>query len=315
MAAEEATVASVSLALMEKRKVAPTGAVSYKAAVVQPWRSSYMRCAVGINRIASPKKGHMDDLLKNKTAVVYGAGAIGSAVARAFAKAGAAVFVADHNAGALQKLAGAQIQTAQVDVLDKDAVAAFVKFVAEQTGRVDISFCATSTHKPGGDQGAALAELSYEEFSMPLIDYTRAHFHTTNAVSPYMIQQGSGVIMGITAIPSQMPFPYTAGFGPAWAAVEAFLRLAAAELGPYGVRTVCLHSAGSEGAADKTLGASTPEIEKRFEGWSQRWASRNLLGKAPTLEEVGHMAVFMASDFAGVTTATTISLNGGMISH
>jgi 3-oxoacyl-[acyl-carrier protein] reductase len=157
----------------------------------------------------------MDELLKNKTAVVYGAGAIGSAVARAFAKAGAAVFVADHNAGALQKLAGARIQTAQVDVLDKDAVAAFVQSVAEKTGRVDVSFCATSTHRPGGDQGAALSELSYEDFSMPLIDYTKAHFNATNAASPYMIQQGSGVIMGITAIPSQMPFPYTAGFGPA----------------------------------------------------------------------------------------------------
>ena len=82
---------------------------------------------------------------------------------------------------ALQKLAGAQIQTAQVDVLDKDAVAAFVKSVAEQTGRIDISFCATSTHKPGGDQGAALSELSYEDFSMPLIDYTKAHFNATNA--------------------------------------------------------------------------------------------------------------------------------------
>jgi 3-oxoacyl-[acyl-carrier protein] reductase len=257
----------------------------------------------------------MDDLLKNKTAVVYGAGAIGSAVARAFANAGAAVFVADHNAEALRKLAGAQIQTAQVDVLDRDAVTAFVKSVVEQTGNVDISFCATSTHKPGGDQGAALAELSYEDFSLPLIDYTKAHFHATNAASPYMIKQGSGVIMGITAIPSQMPFPYTAGFGPAWAAVEAFLRLAAAELGPHGVRTVCLHSAGSDGAADKTLVATTPEIEQRFAEWGSRWASRNLLGKAPTLEEVGHMAVFMASDLAGATTATTISLNGGMISH
>ncbi len=61
----------------------------------------------------------MDELLKNKTAVVYGAGSIGSAVARAFANAGAAVFVADHNADALQKLAGAQIQTAQVDVLTR----------------------------------------------------------------------------------------------------------------------------------------------------------------------------------------------------
>ena len=92
----------------------------------------------------------------------------------------------------IRQLAGAQIQTAQVDVLDKDAVAAFVHSVAEQTGRIDISFCATSTHKPGGDQGAALAELSYEDFSMPLIGYTKAHFNTTNAVSPYMIKQDSG---------------------------------------------------------------------------------------------------------------------------
>src|SRR6266699_3133850 len=84
--------------------------------------------------------------------------------------------------------------------------------------------------------------------------------------------------MGLTAVVSQIAFPYTAGFGPAWAAVEAMLRLLAAELGPHGVRTVCLHSAGSEGAADKTLAHTTPELDKRTEGWGQRWMSRNLYG-------------------------------------
>jgi NAD(P)-dependent dehydrogenase (short-subunit alcohol dehydrogenase family) len=74
--------------------------------------------------------------------------------------------------------------------------------------------------------------------------------------------------------------------------VEAMLRLLAAELGPFGVRTVCLHSAGSEGAADKTLAQRNPELGKRAEGWGQRWMSRNLMGKAPTLEEVGNMAAF-----------------------
>jgi 3-oxoacyl-[acyl-carrier protein] reductase len=259
---------------------------------------------------------HTENLLKNKTAVVYGAGSIGSAVATAFAKAGATVFVAAHSEEASKRFADKNIQTEQLDVLDKDAVAAFVNSVVEKTGHVDISFCATSTHKPGGEQGAALTELSYEDFSMPMIDYTKATFNTANAVYPYMVKQHSGVIMGITAVVSQIPFPYTAGFGPAWAAVEAMLRLLAAELGPHGVRTVCLHSAGSEGAADKTLTSSTnPEMGERFEGWGQRWASRNLLGKAPTLEEVGNMAVFMASDLAGATTGTTVSLNDGMINH
>ena len=257
----------------------------------------------------------MEEILTNKTAVVYGAGSIGGAVATAFAKAGATVYVAAHHADALKKLADEHIQTAQVDVLDKEAVAAFVKSVVEQTGHVDISFCATSTHKPGGEQGAALTELSYEDFAMPIIDYTKATFNMATAVYPYMVQQHSGVIMGMTAVVSQWPLPYTAGFGPAWAAVEAMLRLLAAELGPYGVRTICLHSAGSEGAADKTLAQSNPELEQRTAAWGERWMSRNLLGRGPTLEEVGHMAVFMASDLAGATTGTTVSLTAGMVTH
>src|SRR5260370_6041287 len=208
-------------------------------------------------------RSEIGKIFTNKTAVVDGAGSIGSAVAAAFAQAGAAVFVADHHEDTLNKLADKSIQTERLDVLDKDAVAAFVKAVVEKTGRVDISFCATSTHKPGGEQGAALTELSYEDFAMPILDYTKATFNTATAVYPYMVKQHSGVILGMTAVVSQMPLPYTAGFGPAWAAVEAMLRLLAAELGPYGVRTVCLHSAGSEGAADKTLASSNPELEQR----------------------------------------------------
>ncbi len=257
----------------------------------------------------------LEDILKNKTALVYGAGSIGGAVAAAFAKAGAVVFVADHKDDTLKKLADKNIHTERLDVLDKDAVADFVKSVVEKTGHVDISFCATSTHRPGGEQGAALTELSYEDFSMPMIDYTKATFNTANAVYPYMVKQRSGVIMGITAVVSKVPFPYTAGFGPAWAAVEAMLRLLAAELGPYGIRTVCLHSAGSDGAADKTLAQPNPELNQRMQGWGQRWMSHNLLGKSPTLEEVGNMAAFMASDLAGATTGTTISLTDGMVNQ
>jgi NADP-dependent 3-hydroxy acid dehydrogenase YdfG len=73
----------------------------------------------------------MENILNKKTAVVYGAGSIGSAVAAAMASAGATVFVADHHEDTLKKLADTQIQTERLDVLDKDAVAAFVKSVVE----------------------------------------------------------------------------------------------------------------------------------------------------------------------------------------
>ncbi len=66
----------------------------------------------------------MEEILKNKTAVVYGAGSIGGAVAAAFAKAGATVFVADHHEDTLKKLADQQIQTERLDVLWQRAIQA-----------------------------------------------------------------------------------------------------------------------------------------------------------------------------------------------
>jgi NAD(P)-dependent dehydrogenase (short-subunit alcohol dehydrogenase family) len=92
-------------------------------------------------------------------------------------------------------------------------------------------------------------------------------------------------------------------------------RVLAAELGPYGIRTVCLHSSGSPEAAksiEKTL-TQNPELGKRSDGWNQRSASRNLLNKWPTLEDIGHAAAFFASDHAGITTGATINLTGGMV--
>ena len=79
--------------------------------------------------------------------------------------------------------------------------------------------------------------------------------------------------------------------------------------------SLCRREAGSEGAADKTLASSNPELKKRADLWGERWMSRNLLGRGPTLEEVGNMAAFLASDLAGATTGTTVSLTAGMVTY
>ncbi|MFE0646491.1 SDR family NAD(P)-dependent oxidoreductase [Streptomyces sp. NPDC058877] len=266
----------------------------------------------------------MESLLAGRTAVVYGAGAIGGAVARAFVREGARVFVAGRGEAALKQLVhdveseGGSVVTAQVDALDRDAVEAFLDSVVERTGGLDVSYCATSTRRPGGAQGAALGELSFEDFSLPIIDFTKAQFVTANAAAARMVPQGRGVIMMMTAAPSRVPYPYTAGFGPAWAAVEAFSRTLAAELGTAGIRVVCLHSAGSPEAArsmETTMASDLPELPARQAGWQERSAARNLLGRWPALADVGNMAAFLASDLAPVSTGTTADLTGGMVGH
>jgi 3-oxoacyl-[acyl-carrier protein] reductase len=89
----------------------------------------------------------MNVLLENKVAVIYGAGGpIGGAVARAFAREGASVFLAGRTKAKLEVAAdeirsnGGMAHTAVVDALDERSVDEYVDVVVEQVGYIDISF-------------------------------------------------------------------------------------------------------------------------------------------------------------------------------
>ena len=86
-------------------------------------------------------------LLDNKSAVVYGGGgSIGGAVARAFAREGARVFLAGRTRATLEEVAeairatGGAAETAEVDALDEQAVDRHADAVAAEAGGIDISF-------------------------------------------------------------------------------------------------------------------------------------------------------------------------------
>ena len=86
-------------------------------------------------------------LLKNKNAVIYGAGGgIGGGVARTFAREGAKVFLAGRTRESLEvvadniALAGGSAEVAVVDALDERAVDEHAQAVASQAGSIDVSF-------------------------------------------------------------------------------------------------------------------------------------------------------------------------------
>jgi 3-oxoacyl-[acyl-carrier protein] reductase len=103
-------------------------------------------------------------LLANKNAVIYGGGgSIGGAVARAFAREGARVFLAGRTLATLDEVAeeirsaGGVAETQQVDALDEKAVDEHADAVAEKAGDVDVSFNLISH---GDVHGSPLAEMS-----------------------------------------------------------------------------------------------------------------------------------------------------------
>jgi NAD(P)-dependent dehydrogenase (short-subunit alcohol dehydrogenase family) len=190
-------------------------------------------------------------LLENKNAIIYGAGgAVGGAVARAFAAAGAKVFLTGRTLAALDALAeeisaaGGKAEAAQVDALDERAVEAHIAAVATKVGKIDVSFNAITPVPQPGIQGIPLSDLSVESFMAPITAYMRSQFLTARAAARRMVEKRSGVILMHTPEPARLGAPLVGGMGPAWAAMEAFNRNLSAEFGSHGVRAVCIRSTG-----------------------------------------------------------------------
>jgi 3-oxoacyl-[acyl-carrier protein] reductase len=256
-------------------------------------------------------------LLSNKTAVIYGGGgAIGGAVARAFAREGARLFIAGRTVAKLDAVAreisaaGGVAEIAQVDALDERSIASHIADVASKAGSIDVSFNAIGIEDV---QGTPLIEMSLEDFSRPIIIATRTQFLTAKAVAPHMIKKGSGVIMMITATPARMGFPLVGGFSVACAATEGFSRSLAAELGPQGVRVVCLRSAGSPESIPETLDVHAAGNKMTRDEFIASLKEMTLLKRLPSLADVGNVAALMASEYAGTMTGTVANMSCGEI--
>ena len=264
-------------------------------------------------------------LLEGKVAVVYGGGgAIGSAVSRAFAGEGAKVYVAGRTLEKLQKTvqaitdAGGSAEAAELDALDEQAVEHHARGIADANGRLDVSVNAIGVDN--GEQGVPLLAMTPDEFTEPVLFYTRNTFITARAVARHMTQQKSGVMLMLSAPMARMPTALTGSFSLAAAAVETLARQLAAELGPDGVRVVCLRLAGIPETATE-LGSHTSRMWSRaaehlgvsldelLEGVGGGTAMQRPL----TVREVADVAAFVASDRATGLTGTVANVTAGAI--
>ncbi|WP_433357090.1 SDR family NAD(P)-dependent oxidoreductase [Microtetraspora malaysiensis] len=260
-------------------------------------------------------------MLMNKNAVIYGAtGAVGGAVAETFAREGARVFLTGRDLDRLEVLAdkivgaGGQAEFARVDALDRTMVADHLAEVRRTAGRIDISFNATGiSHR--GLQGIPLVDLPEQDFSRPIDFYTKAQFTTATAAARHMTEQGSGVIMTLSATPARLAAPLVGGMAPAWAAIEAFSRVLAAELGPAGVRVVCLRSNSipETPLIAEVFSMIAPTVGLTPEQFQAGGEQATMLKRLPTLAEVADVAAFMASDRAGAMTGVVANLSAGSV--
>jgi NAD(P)-dependent dehydrogenase (short-subunit alcohol dehydrogenase family) len=225
-------------------------------------------------------------MLKNKVAVIYGAGgAVGSAVARAFGREGATLFLTGRRRASLDDVAkeiassGGIVETAEVNALDEQSVDKHLRSAIDKVGRVDISFNGVGIPNTTL-QGVPLVDLEFDQFSLPISTYTTAYFLTARLAARRMVAQKAGVIMTVTPLPARAGLPLLGGFAPAMSAVEGLTRGLSAELAPHGIRVVGLRTDGmpDSGTINEVFGIHAKAYEMTWQqfhdgGRRQRYAN------------------------------------------
>lgn len=252
-------------------------------------------------------------------AVIYGAaGAIGSTVARAFAREGAHVELAGRTLEKVQVLAaeitaaGGSAGSASVDALDRESVEKHLEAVVAARGRLDLSFNLISVP---GTQGESLASMSPASFAEPIEYGVRTHFLTATAAARHMAKHRAGVVLALTAQVARKPYVGSGGFGVACAAIEGLCRQLAVDLGGDGIRVVALRSSGSPDAPGVSAAISE---HARLAGVSRevfeaRIAEKTMLRRMPRMAEIANAAVLVASDRASAITAAVTNVTCGEI--
>jgi NAD(P)-dependent dehydrogenase (short-subunit alcohol dehydrogenase family) len=257
-------------------------------------------------------------LLEDKVAVIYGAaGNVGRAMARAFAREGARVFLTGRTLRTVEAVAreivsdGGRAEAAEVDATEEKAIERHLDTVLAQAGGLDVSVNESGIPQPG-IQGIPLVDLPLEAFMRPVEHYLRSSFLTARAAARRM--RGPGVILMHTPEPARIGLPLVGGMGPAWASMEALTRSLSAELAARGIRAVCLRSSGIPETSTidvvfdlhaRALGIARQDFLKLVESRSHRQRSTSLA-------ELTGAAVFLASDAAAGITGTVINLTGGL---
>jgi 3-oxoacyl-[acyl-carrier protein] reductase len=257
-------------------------------------------------------------LLKDKIAIIHGAGGkIGSTTAKTFAREGARLFLAGRTLAKVQAVAdtinaeGGNAEAAEVDALDDKAVRAHADAVAEKTGRIDVTFNAISIR--GDLQGTRVVDMPTEDVLTPIMTGARTHLVTAVAAARHMVKQGSGVILTLSSSGAHLSGRdqkkhATGGFGAACSTIESLSRTLAGELGPKGIRVVCLRS----DAIPETW-STDPAHAEGVNEFKTYMTNGTILGRMPTLAELANGAVLAASDRASAMSGAILNLTCGSV--
>ncbi len=249
--------------------------------------------------------------LKDKVALITGGAAgIGKATAERFAEEGATVTICDVN----EALGQATIQALgeahrfyKVDVTDRNTVQEWVDDVAEKYGRIDVLVNNAGILRDATlvkvKDGELVKQMAEADFDLVIAVNLKGVFNCTQAVAPYMIRQGGGVILNASSVVGLDGNFGQTNYVATKAGVIGMTKVWARELGRHNIRV----NAVAPGLIATEMVRSMPP--KILEKLSKQPALRRL-GQP---REVANAYVFLASDEASFISGAVLRVDGGIV--
>jgi len=235
--------------------------------------------------------------------VTGGSRGIGRGIARVFAAAGARVIVVAREREAAEATVreimgrGGDASYLLADLAEPASADRLVGAALERHGRLDVLCCNAGIYP-----ASPLREMSAEEIDQVLAVNVRSMMLSVRACLPHMEQAGGGRVILTSSITGPITgYPGWSHYGASKAAQLGFMRTAAIELA----------------RARVTINAVLPGnivtegLEDLGDDYLRRMERSIPLGRLGSVEDVAHVALFLASDEAGYITGQTIVVDGG----
>jgi NAD(P)-dependent dehydrogenase (short-subunit alcohol dehydrogenase family) len=245
--------------------------------------------------------------MNGKVVVISGAArGIGLGIARCFARKGATVVVADMDEANSLKAAeqlklefGHKTLGVACDITRVEDVKRAVAHIVSEVGRIDVL-----VNNAGICPFVDIMEMNQETWLKTIDVNLNGAFYLTQEVARVLIRQGSGGrVIFITSLAENVTSPQQVDYGASKGGMRMAMVGFATALGKYGV--TCNAIAPGMIMTDMTRWSfELPEVRAAM-------AERIPVGRVGQPEDIGHAAVFLASDEAAYISGTTLRVDGG----